>query len=311
MDNSKFNVVLSNQIETGKDRTQVIENLARLFKTSPQKIQKLFEKAETVIKKDIPEAQAKKFQLAIHKTGGICHLLEVPSDFADLPDIAEPVATRETKVEIQPFNKIDVPKENKRISLGLVYEKPESSEKQDAAIASVDAENFCPECGTIRASADSVCLHCNYDPLAKEKINFKKFIIPSAAVILIGMLAYIFGLPLYKEYSKKVAINEGLLVAFDVKNKVTEFIEKTNFWPNQNIDASLPKDISNNIIESVIISDNAVITATLRASVLNKTNQTLIFTPRVLNGRVIWNCHKGSLEEKYRPELCIARIPAQ
>ena len=306
MSESKFNVVLTNQLGEGQDKAQVIDNLAKLFKTTPQKIEQIFQKPEMTIKKELPEQQAKKFQLAIHKSGGVCRLDEVSPALDDLPDLSEPVESPgDTQAEIQPFHKVDTEKEDKRVTLGLVYEKPEDSEKQQEAIESVDPENFCPECGTIRASKDSVCLHCNYDPSVKEKINLKKFILPAAAVILIAALGFLFGLPAYNEYAKKNQIIEGFAIAFDVKNKVTEFIERTNFWPNQNIDASLPKKIGNDVIESVVVGDNAVITATLHPSILGKTGQTIIFTPRVLKGRVIWNCHKGTLEARYRPEVCI------
>jgi hypothetical protein len=123
------------------------------------------------------------------------------------------------------------------------------------------------------------------------------------ATILI--IAYQFALPYYNVHVSNNKIENGLELAFDTRNKVTTFILETNFWPNQNIDANLDKNISNEIIESIVLGENAVITVTLRAEPLNEdSTKTIIFSPNVLKGKLVWNCQKGTLKNELRPEIC-------
>ena len=97
------------------------------------------------------------------------------------------------------------------------------------------------------------------------------------------------------------------MLAYDTRNTVTDFILKTNFWPNQNIDAGLDKQISNQTLKSVTVGENATITVVFRAEALDDEEQTLIFSPHTLKGRIVWNCLKGTLKEEFRPELCRAQ----
>jgi len=116
----------------------------------------------------------------------------------------------------------------------------------------------------------------------------------------------------YQQYSKEQQVIDDLQLAFDTRNAITEFIGRTNFWPNQNIDAELPKQLSNRSIASIIVSENATMTVTFKTQATNSqtsdTVQTLIFTARTLKGRIVWNCLGGSLEKKYRPDICKKQI---
>lgn len=135
----------------------------------------------------------------------------------------------------------------------------------------------------------------------------KSTIIKVILLIIVLTGAGLLALPYYQQFNQRQQIKNDLNLAFETRNQVTAFIESTRFWPNQNIDAGLDKIISNTSIKSILIGDNAVITVTLRSSATGDDEQTLIFTPNILKGKIVWNCLKGNLQQNLRPEICRQR----
>ncbi|HEY9050571.1 MAG TPA: pilin, partial [Gammaproteobacteria bacterium] len=204
----------------------------------------------------------------------------------------------------------EAPKKIRDVELAMV-EREQKQEKQTrerlSSLQNFQEQAFCPECGTIRSDENTVCLHCGYDPIAKNKSasTFKKLAYIIIAIVIFIAVILFAGLPYYQQFALKGKIENGLQLAFDTRNQVTEFIERTNFWPNQNIDANLPKSISNDVIESIVIGEKSVITITLRSDIIGNTpDQTIIFTPNILKGRMVWNCTQGTLSNEYRPKIC-------
>ena len=270
MDENTYKLIITNRISFDRDKSLIIKKLAVLFKTSEQKAEQLLNKDETVIKSRLDRATAEKYLAAIHKTGANCKMVNTALEELTL------------KENHQNLN-----------ALGDISEK-----------------SFCTECGTIKDST-AACLNCGFDPQTdktKNKEKFKKILKYSG--ITLGLIAaiiitYQFALPFYKIYANKQKIEQGLGLAFDTRDKITVLILKTNFWPNQNIDANLPKQISNDIIESLVVGENALITVTLRAEALKlDSSKTIIFKPALLKGKLVWNCTKGTLKNEFRPDNC-------
>jgi len=310
MDNNNFKVIIT---KSDDNSGTVAEKIAALFKISTEKAAGILQQNEFVVKKQTDKLTAEKFHKAISSAGAKCRIEEIVlEEEAELPTIEE-IAT---PVDVKPLTdptKADIePLQSKPLNFSL-EEKPaqktSDTPAEDPQFKSIDAAHFCPECGTIRSSEDSTCVHCGYDPLLIKSSNKKAALVKVTLGIIVFLVAAVIALPFYQQYTKQAQIQSDLLLAFDTRNKVTEFITKTNFWPNQNIDADLPKSISNQSIESIIVGSNAVITITLKKQALqaldlNTNNRTLIFTPATLKGRIVWNCLKGTLEESLRPEIC-------
>ena len=308
MDNKNFNVIISN---TEDSNQAIAAKLASLFKISLDKATGILQKDEFIIKKQTDKKTAEKFHKAISAAGANCRIEEIATeeDIA-LPTIEELAPTADAKPLIDPTKPDIAPLHGEQVNLGLVdrpLEKPKSETGEEKVFDDIDPANYCPECGTIRASTDSVCVHCGYDPELINKGKARSTIIKAVAGFIVLVAIILIALPFYQQFAKQMKVEEDLKLAFDTRNKVTEFIKQTNFWPNQNIDARLPKKISNQSVKSVVIGDNAIITVTLRAQALDGDEQTLIFTPNTLKGHIVWNCIKGSLDEKYRPEICRQR----
>ena len=167
---------------------------------------------------------------------------------------------------------------------------------------------FCIECGSIKESSGA-CENCGFDPQpSKTKGGFKKqlkYVSITVGIILITIIAYQLAIPFYNKYAHKQKIDLGMELAYETRNTITNLILETNFWPNQNIDANLPKHISNEVIESLIVGENALITVTIRAEALKlDSSQTIIFKPAASKGKLIWNCTKGTLKNEFRPDVC-------
>lgn len=299
MGDNSYQVIITNKVSDGQDHDLVIAKLAALFKIDNQKAAKLLQQTSTVIKDNIDESTAKKYCLAIQKTGAHCELIRKSAE--PLPEISMPVQAP-PDIEHRPFIQVsNTQATNKEQALSLEERDRKNLEKLDQ----FTAQSFCEACGTIKENASSVCLHCGHDPAVTNKQNHRRLLIKSmAAILLLALLGFLL-LPFYQQYSQKTKIQDGLQLAIDTRNKITEFILKTNFWPNQNIDANLPKSISNDVIESITLGENGMFTVVVRASALGTIEpHDLVFTPKLLKDKIVWNCTKGSLDNEFRPESC-------
>lgn len=272
MSENKYQIVITNKIPDGQDKNLVIKKLASLFKISEEKAGRLLIKDETTIKELTDKVIAEKLLAAIRATGADCHIVD---------------NTKQGYIQ----------RENQ-------------APKLEAQVQSAK-EYFCPKCGVRKDFYTDICMECGYDqfnPEEKKKSNFLNYIKYFSIILVVItsiILAYPYALPLYNTYAEKYKVATGLELAFDTRNKITKFILETNFWPNQNIDANLPKDISNEVIQSIVVGENAVTTVTLRAEAVNAdSNKTIIFRPTLMQGKLVWNCLKGTLENEFRPDDC-------
>lgn len=310
MDNNSFQVAITNQLNPEQDRNQITARLATLFKIDTQKAAQLLVKPRTVIKDNLDEATARKYLAAIQQTGAPCELIN-KNDAVDLPQIVEPPKTESVAPQARAGTRVSTPTQQEP-TLSLVAREVKLEKETREKLSTLEHASeatLCPDCGTIRGSVDAICLHCGYNPFEIESprgsFGLKKIILLSSILLLLVTVVTFLGLPYYHTYAAHQKISQDLELAFDTRNKVSEFISVTGFFPNQNIDANLPKSISNDTIESIVVGDNGVITVSLRAEAIQEPeSQTLVFAPRAVKGVIAWNCLGGSLRMDLRPEVC-------
>lgn len=94
-DKKNFRLIFTGAFKEGMSKKQVIDNLARLFKTDPVTIVKLFSEENTIIKKNLDEKAAQSYLKAIQRTGAICRIQQEspPEDQAEAPISADADAT--------------------------------------------------------------------------------------------------------------------------------------------------------------------------------------------------------------------------
>lgn len=80
-----FDVAFYGIIQPGTDKEAAIQNMARLFKTTPQKVSPFFIGGRKIIKSKLDQATAEKYRAALEKAGLVIKL--EPQSSADI-DIA-------------------------------------------------------------------------------------------------------------------------------------------------------------------------------------------------------------------------------
>ncbi len=75
MSDNSFAVTFSGVIVPGADREQVKLNLAKLFKVEPARVEPMFSGKRVVIKAQIDQATAQKYQAVLKSAGAICEVI--------------------------------------------------------------------------------------------------------------------------------------------------------------------------------------------------------------------------------------------
>ena len=309
MGQNTYKIIITNQLNADQDKASVIRKLAILFKLSEERATRLLSRPETTIKEHLDETSAKKYQLAISKTGAHSQIINTAvEDDLDLPEIVE---------HVKPVNERNL---EHKPQVGSLEDTHDMSAKNlsrnqasDQGLELMDKfteKHFCPECGAIKESEKAVCLQCGMKPADKKFISPRLIgvLLKSIAVVLVLGIAAYAAMPFYKDLESRYRVSQGLSLATETRDKVTAFILDTGFWPNQNLDADLPKLISNDVIASIVLTGDGAFTVTLRPEYFETSEpQTVIYKPKSLGGKIIWNCMAGTLARKYRPEECMPR----
>lgn len=77
MSNDLYEVAFSGGIADGADPVQVRANIGKMFKADDAKLNQLFSGSRVVIKKNIDQQTAMKYQAAMNKAGAICEVKQL------------------------------------------------------------------------------------------------------------------------------------------------------------------------------------------------------------------------------------------
>ena len=83
-----FDIAFYGIIQPGKDKDAVIQNMAQLFKTPPDKVRPLFAGGRRVIKSKVDELTANKYKAALEKAGLVIKLEAQSSADIDTANIS-------------------------------------------------------------------------------------------------------------------------------------------------------------------------------------------------------------------------------
>lgn len=90
MAEKKYHVVFSGDIAEGEAIHSVKERMAALFKTSAAGIESIFNRKNSVIKRDVDEETARKYVTMIKRTGAICRIM--PAEAAQAAVAPKPLS---------------------------------------------------------------------------------------------------------------------------------------------------------------------------------------------------------------------------
>jgi len=87
---NRYHVRLTGELMAGADAGRVAANLARLFNMPEEKAALLVSGKPRVVKKEVDEATARKFQVALRQAGARCELLPVNGEATAAAPATEP-----------------------------------------------------------------------------------------------------------------------------------------------------------------------------------------------------------------------------
>ena len=104
MADTRYRVLMTGELAQGKSIDEVKPRLAKLFKTTPEKIDGLLKRNNVAIKKDADLETARKYVRAIEAAGAVCQLDPPPPEVKETqqqsaaPPAEEPAAPAEPRV---------------------------------------------------------------------------------------------------------------------------------------------------------------------------------------------------------------------
>jgi len=122
-------------------------------------------------------------------------------------------------------------------------------------------------------------------------------------IAIIGILAAI-AIPQYHDYTVRAKVFESIKVVDKHKEHITDFIIRTNFVPNSNLDAGLPEIIEVPNLSNLAIEPGGKLVATFDETTLEISGKTIVWIPTYNGSQVTWDCSGGSLHTRHRPSNC-------
>jgi type IV pilus assembly protein PilA len=126
-------------------------------------------------------------------------------------------------------------------------------------------------------------------------------------IAILGILLAI-AIPAYSDYTVRARVSEGLNMATAAKTQITEAVTSGGTWPTTNTAAGISETITSTFVTSLLVGASGTVevtfdTATGKIPELGSSN-TIVFSPRTLQGAVRWECSLGSVEDRFRPARC-------
>ena len=119
-------------------------------------------------------------------------------------------------------------------------------------------------------------------------------------VAIIGILAAV-ALPAYQDYTIRAKVTELLLSASGVKISITEKAQTDGTLGSSGVGVTIA---TGGKIESSTVTSAGVVTVESNLTAVG-TVVTVIMSPSLSNGRVLWSCAAGSANQfKYLPAEC-------
>ena len=159
---------------------------------------------------------------------------------------------------------------------------------------------------------------------SKEKWNEKYGHLPpanTALIVVIAILPFIavlgilaaVAIPAYHDYTVRAKVASGLEELNQTSAHVSEFISRTHFVPESNVDAGMATlEPESPYLSAITIGEGGTITGDFVDLDVAGKDYSIILTPLVeRDHQVSWGCRGGTLPDKYRPSQCRGGSSAQ
>jgi hypothetical protein len=137
---AEYKVIFAGELVAGADPGAVRANFQKLFKADEKRVEKLFSGNRVLIKKNVDEATAQKYQATLRKAGGVCSIEpmhEEPAAGAE-PAPEPPIASRKSPGPASTW-RLEAPGADLR-DPGMKHEVPPPPDTGDLTLANVGAQ---------------------------------------------------------------------------------------------------------------------------------------------------------------------------
>lgn len=123
-------------------------------------------------------------------------------------------------------------------------------------------------------------------------------------VVIVGVLAAV-AVPAYQDYLEKSRYSLGYNEALPIKNKVLDYVQENNAWPESMKDLGYASDTLVNEEQKYEIGlyQEGVIGIRMGESA-NKKGEYIVIEPNVDEGSVTWECYGENASEDFLPKEC-------
>ncbi len=145
------------------------------------------------------------------------------------------------------------------------------------------------------------------------KLRSRGFALVESAVSLIAVTSI--AMSVNQQHIYKQEVNHALESAKQVQEAVANYYQANGVLPTSNAEANIT---AGNAKQSFKINEFGDIVLTFNKSEAKNdvlADKTIILEAKVIDDKISWQCNHGSLENKFRPESCLATdnyvIPAK
>ncbi|MDF1820994.1 MAG: zinc ribbon domain-containing protein [Alcanivoracaceae bacterium] len=291
---ASFRLIFRGQIATGSDPDAAASVLARRFRLDSATTAKVMSGRKVALARELSEADAFSLQAELEGAGIITRIETDPHS------ASEPQAP----VEHSPTPAAPPPEPT---APPVTPDSPNAPVTADFSATS-GATAPCRQCMRELAPGSSFCPWCG----ARQGNRMVRSVI--IMVMLLLMLAAI-GIPLYYAASDAIQarsashqhVEKAMARAGNIQQQVAAFIQRTNFWPNSNLDAGLPRPeaLADDSLKSITVGNQAMIALAFRDELPGIGGHTLLFVPASDSGKLpSWECRGGTLPARWLPDTC-------
>jgi len=122
-------------------------------------------------------------------------------------------------------------------------------------------------------------------------------------IMVFGILAAI-AIPAYQDYVVRAKVAASMAAAADVRESVEQFLIDERAYPGSNADVGITEQAASNGSHAFAVQEGGVIVMTFTDKMHALATKTMIFTPRIEDNTLYWDCRGGTLEARFRTPEC-------
>lgn len=279
----RFRLIFRGELEPGTDPVEARARFRERFRVRESTLEQCFSGRKVALRSELSEAEAFRLQADLQEQGLVTRIEatgktpKAPSLPPSDPTPANPASPEPASAAVEPAR------------------RPEAASGND-----------CRQCGRPLLPT---ALHCPYCGARQEERSgvWKLMAVLAAVMLLLIPLSALVLFPLLQQSREDNRVESAVGQGEAIAGKVREFMTRTGFRPNSNLDAGLaePGDLARPPLSAITVSSGALITLRFQPGLPDLGGKTIVFLPRTDGqGKPSWVCRPGTLPASRLPSRC-------